>query len=237
MVWRAVYAPWEASGELTRAVRGLANTSEHEVLAFYRRYGPLGYPAWTRLGGEPLGWAKWQARRFDFFALLVNHFNAHRVEPLRGLFQRGVRDGGSILLPDATPGAIEIPCMFGASGDEPPVTQSEVMRAVRVAIERTLQESVVGVRIRPVVAARRVGTSLQVQGTLAWEIPTLLEAVYLTFFLGYATEAVTLCEICGTPYFQRGDGQPPTCSPRCTATRRQRKKREKDRRRKRGPRL
>jgi hypothetical protein len=95
------------------------------------------------------------------------------------------------------------------------------MRAVRMALTSALQETLAGVQIVPaddwqVYRRERTGR-VRVAGTFTWEVPTLLQAIYLLAFLGYQLETpVRLCEVCAAPYLMRGKSYPATCSPRCS---------------------
>jgi len=222
--WRTPYSPWEHAGNLVWALRALASASETEVIAFYRRYGPLGYHDWVKLRGEPLGWVRWQARKLDVFLQLEDGFRNDKP----GLLLDLIHSKGTLLL-DARPDAIEIPMVNGDMPKQP----AEVMRAVRLAITHTLREALAGVRIVPADdwRAYRRKSTVQIVGTLAWEVPTLLQALYLLVFLGHQRETpIRLCVICAAPYLPRGEEYPPTCGPRCSDTLRHRRFRANEKR-------
>ncbi len=217
--WGEPYYPWQRSSDVIRAIRRLASASKAEVTAFYRRFGPLGYPDWARLRGEPLEWLRWQARKLDLFLRLEDGFRNDDSTMLLDLIRRNRTPvepfvGESfIALPDAHPGAIEIPL----AGGVPP--KSQVMRAARVALTNALRDALEGVQIVPADdwQVRRRGSTVRIVGTFGWAVPTLLQAIYLLAFLGHQLETpVRFCALCAAPYLTRGEGYPPTCSPKCS---------------------
>lgn len=228
IVWTDLYDPWETRGEFIKAIRRLGSASESEVAASYRRYGPLGYPEWAQIGGEPLGWVRWEALKLETFARLEHAFRNDQPSSVRQLIAQGVSADGSIMLPDAIPGALEIPRIFGQSGGEPPSSDGEVMRAARFCIQIALREALKGVAIIPSDDWRPYreskGGRIRIKGSLAWSVPTLIQAAYLQFYLGHISETpIRFCEVCGTPYLPRGSS--PTCSQQCTDALRQRRRR------------
>jgi hypothetical protein len=244
------YAAWNVLGTLIRELRALADAPEAQVAEFYRRYGPLGYgdllkehrgdppdwmrlqgerPDWVVLEGEPVGWVQWQARKLDAFGRLGRAYRKEQPDGLRRVFDEGVQDEGAIWLPDRKADAIRVPWdLWGTAGNGPPSRGPELMRAARFAIQWTLRQSMAGIRIVPGDdwRAMRELRQIVIRGSLQWEIPTLLAAVYLSYFLAHTSNAVSSCDVCGTPCFVRGDGMPLTCSPQCTATLRQRRHRQ-----------
>jgi hypothetical protein len=241
------YAAWDVLGDLIQDLRTLAGASERKVVRFYRRYGPLGYgdllrahqgdppdwrrlqgerPDWVRLRGEPLGWVRWQARKLDAFGRFEHAYKYEQVDDLRHIVSEGVQADGAVWLPDRNADAIRVPWdLWGPEPGGPPRQSAEFMRAARLAIQWTLRQAMAGARIvpgedwHPIRARRRI----EIRGTWEWEIPTLLAAVYLSYFLAHTNNAVGSCEVCATPFFVRGAGYPMTCSSRCTATLRQRR--------------
>jgi hypothetical protein len=241
------FYPWADFRRTLLLVRGLATASPAEVLAFYRRCGPLGYPDQHVLGGEPLAWVQWQARRLDCFCRLEDTFRHDRPDAVRALLAEGesrspieitvTPQGSRHVTGERTENVVlHLPDARGDGlGDSIFVTLSrsakdkQVMRAARVAIQQMLTITLGGVRLVPAEKqspVRREGRYLDIRQVLEWEIPTLLQAIYLRFFLGHVEgSGVRFCEICGTPYL-RGHAEPPTCSPACSVARRQRKRRE-----------
>jgi hypothetical protein len=238
-------------GDLVPDLCALASAPEPQVVRFYRRYGLLGYgdvlrthrgdppdwqrlqgkrPNWVLLRGEPLGWVRWQARKLDCFGQLEVAYREDRATKLRELFAEGEQDDAAVWLPDRKADAIRVPWdLWGPQPGGPPRQPAQLMRAARLALQGTLRQAMAGVHIVPGENWRpiRERRHLEVRGALVWEVPTLLAAVYLSYFLVETSNAVGSCDVCGTPCFVRGDSSPLTCSPRCTTTLRQRRYRDR----------